>query len=193
MGKLGETKLAKGIIEEMRSILTLPVQSSENEISFGEFMKVYDPSIESHNFTYLVPDSRNFLNLQIYNTMLKHPFIVLKLEHPLIYRDGSALEFHFDPTSRKKSEGLEGLFTGRAYTAHIGRTIQCPNDFLYNELMKLDRELYEGWESEAYPRVLEDKLRLRLEEKEFFRREYFPQSILDAIDEERKSPKIYRK
>lgn len=173
MGKLGETKLAKRTLEEIGRIITEPAQQKENEISFGEFMKVYDPSNESHNFTYLVPDSRNFFNLQIYDTMRSHPFIVLKLEHPLIYQDGLTLEFHFDPSTKRNDRFL-------------GRSIQCSSEFLYNGIMKLEKELYEGWEQKAYPRyVLDDKFRLCLEVKEFFRKEYFPQPIIDAIEEER--------
>ena len=56
--------------------------------------------------------------------------------------------------------------------------------------MKLEKELYEGWEQKAYPQyVLDDKFRLCLEVKEFFRKEYFPQPIIDAIEKER----VYQK
>ena len=185
MGKLGETKLAKGTLEEIRRIITDPTQKKENEISFGEFMKVYNPSIESHNFTYLVPDSRNFLNLQIYNTMMQHPFVVLKLEHPLIYQDGLTLEFHFNPANSEENKRFGKYMPYSECMLHFGRSIQCSNEFLYNGLMQLDRELYDVWERKVYPRVVTDKFRLRLEEKVHFRREYFPQPILDAIEEER--------
>ncbi len=180
MGKLGETKLAKRTIEELRELITRPTMKRENEISFGEFRNAYDPKIESHNFTYLVPDNRNFLNLQIYDTMRMRPFIVLKLEHPLIYKDGLTLEFHFDPSVRNdvycKDKG-------------IGRSIQCTSDYLYNEIMKLDRELYEGWEGRLWPQVRLDKFTELLEEKVIFRREYFPQSILEVVDESREYQK----
>ena len=185
MGRLGETKLAKRTLEEIRRLITEPVQKKENEISFGEFMNAYDPFMESHNFTYLVPDNRNFLNLQIYNTMMCHPFVVLKLAHPLLYHDGLTLEFHFEPTNSEANKRLGKSIQCSSYFFNCARSIQCSNEYLYNGLMQLDRELYEGWERKCYPRVVADKFRLCLEEKELFRREYFPKPILDAIEEER--------
>jgi len=182
MGKLGETKLAKRTVEEFMELITTPTMKGENEISFGEFMDAYDPKIESHNFTYLVPDHRNFLNLQIYDTMRMSPFVVLKLEHPLIYKDGLRLEFHVDPKSRKdvycrdKGQGL-------------GRSIQCTSDYLYNEILKIDRELYEGFERRVWPQVRTDRFLSQLEEKVIFRREYFPQSILEEVEKNRKYQK----
>jgi len=172
MGKLGETKLAKRTIDELRRVVVSPTQKAENEISFGEFMKVFDPSIEGHIFTYPIPDHHNFLNLQIYNALMMRPFVVLKLEHPLIYQDGLTLEFHF------------GL-------GKEGRSIQCSNDFLYTEIMKLEREQYDEWEwALSHSRGLgPDKLKQLLEEKEIFRREYFPQPIIEAIERERKHQK----
>ena len=172
MGKLGETKLARLTVEEMKKLITDPVEKKDNEISFGEFMRAYNPSMESHNFTYPIPDHHNFLNLQIYNVMMQQPFVVLKLEHPLFYRNGLTLEFHF------------GLGKG-------GRTTQCSSDFLYDGIRELERELYERWEPYSLGSYIirNDKLRKCLEEKEIFRKEYFPQPILDAIEKNREYQK----
>lgn len=178
MGKLGETKLAKLTVEEIKKLVRDPVDKKENEISFGEFMKVYDPSIESHNFTYPIPDHHNFLNLQIYNVMMQQPFVVLKLEHPFFYREGLTLEFHFG--------------SGRS------RTTQCSNDFLYEEIQKLEKEIFNIYGKETFGAFSEvaysawykyhdgrDEFRRFLDEKVIFRKEYFPQPIIEEVERQK--------
>lgn len=164
--RIGQTALAKIAIDELRKLLTEPVNKKENEISFGEFLSAYDPKNEKHNFTYPIPDTRGLLNLRIYNVMMR-PYVVLKLEHRLLYYTGLNLEINFEPITESKS-------------------ILCANEFLMEEILKLEMELQENseyiWLHE--PRV--DGMKKGFKEKEVFRKEYFPPALLEEI-EKRKS------
>lgn len=164
--RIGQTNLAKITIEEFRELLTEPVNKKENEISFGEFMSAYDPKNEKHNFTYPIPDTRGLLNLRIYNVLMR-PYVVLKLEHRLLYYMGLNLEINFEPVSESRS-------------------ILCPNEFLMEKLLKLQMEIQEVPEYCWEPPHIVDVLKERLKEKELFRKEYFPPALLEEIEKKKK-------
>ena len=164
MRRVGRTKLAIATIEEMRDLLTKPVEKKENEISFGEFMSAYNPKNEEHNFTYPIPDTRSFLSLQIYD-ILRNPYVVLKLDHALLYKEGHQLEFCFDPTGN-------------------GNSIQSPNRFLKEEIWKLQNEVIDHVYTYYPPKKWEQYWKL-FSERERFRKEYFPKSILEEVERQK--------
>lgn len=164
MRRVGRGKLAVATIEEMRELLTTPVDKKDNMISFGEFMSAYDPKNEGHNFTYPIPDTRSFLSLQIYD-LLRNPYVVLKLDHALLYKEGHQLEFCFDPNEN-------------------GNSIQSPNTFLKEELWKLENEVIDHVYTYYPPKKWEQYWKL-FSERELFRKEYFPKSILEEVEKQK--------
>ena len=119
---------------------------------------------EEHNFTYPIPDTRSFLSLQIYNVLVS-PYVVLKLDHLLFYKDGLQLELCFDPFSRANS-------------------LQCSNEYLRKEIWKLQNEVVDSVYTWYPPRKEKEFIKL-LYERELFRKEYFPKSILEEVEKQK--------